>query len=74
MSRLKIYDYFQSLHRGGFRRGERGGLGQASNSPFVRQAKRKKMRKVLNIMAKIKANFLDGYLIVISSFWHCYYF
>jgi len=45
----------------------------ASHPPFG-EAKHKKLKKIANIMAEIKANAPDRYLIVISTLWHCYYF
>jgi len=32
---------------------------------------KKKLKKIVNIMAEIKANALERYLTVISTFWHC---
>ena len=43
-----------------------------SHSPFGEaKHKKKKLKKIVNGMAEIKANALDGYLFVISTLWHC---
>ena len=58
----KIYD------RGGFR--GRGIDWGATHSLLEKQKiEKKKMKKIVNIMTEIKANTLDRFLIVISTFW-----
>ena len=42
-----------------------------SHPPPFGGAKKKKLKKILNVIAAIKANALDGYLFVISTLWHC---
>ena len=50
--------------------GEEGGWnGQPASHPPFRGAKHKKLKKLVNIVADIKGNCLDRYLVVICTLW-----
>jgi len=42
----------------------------ATPLPPFGEAKNAKLKKIVNIMAELKANALDRYFIVISTLWH----
>ena len=65
---VKLVSDNKRQSRGGYSGGGGGDWAANHTSPTIWK---KKIEKIVNILAEIKANTLERHLIVIYSFWHC---